>query len=91
MTIFDPPQNPQPLTLTDHQKLLQMITSATPTALPNLVPIGGRLGIFKAEKPFSQCPPQRDSAYTRYKYRSKKSTNGVGIKTPLQRRQEMLV
>ena len=28
--------------------------------------------------------PQRESAYTRYKYRSKKSTNGVGIKTPLQ-------
>ena len=28
--------------------------------------------------------PQREGASTRYKYRAKHSTNGVGIKTPLQ-------
>ena len=41
MAIFDPPQNPHPLT--DHQKkLLLVITSATPTAVPNLVQIRPR-------------------------------------------------
>ena len=46
MAIFDPPQNKHPLT--DHQKnLVQVITSAAPTAAPNLVQIrrwGGLLG-----------------------------------------------
>ena len=38
MAIFDPPQNKHPLT--DHQKkLVQVITSAAPTATPNLVQI----------------------------------------------------
>jgi len=38
MAIFDPsPHYPHPLT--DHQNLLQVITSATPTAVPNLVQI----------------------------------------------------
>ena len=38
MAIFDPPQNKHPLT--DHQKnLVQVITSAAPTAAPNLVQI----------------------------------------------------
>ena len=39
--------------------------------------------IFKAKKPFPHRP-QREGASTRYKYRAKNSTNGVGIKTPLQ-------
>jgi len=37
MAIFDPPQNPHPLTII--KKLLLVITSATPTAVPNLVQI----------------------------------------------------
>jgi len=38
MAIFDPPQNPLPLT--DHQKnLVQVIMSATPRAVLNLVQI----------------------------------------------------
>ena len=39
--------------------------------------------IFKAKKPFPHRP-QREGASTHYKYRAKNSTNGVGIKTPLQ-------
>jgi len=39
--------------------------------------------IFKANKPFPHRP-QREGASTHYKSRAKSSTNGVGIKTPLQ-------
>jgi len=37
MAIFDPPQNPHPLT--DRQKLVQVIASTAPMAVPNLVQI----------------------------------------------------
>jgi len=37
MAIFDPPQNPHPLT--DRQKLVQVIAAMAPTAVPNLVQI----------------------------------------------------
>jgi len=38
---------------------------------------------LRPKKPFPHRP-QREGASTRYKYRAKNSTNGVGIKTPLQ-------
>jgi len=35
--------------------------------------------------------PNGEVAYTRYKYRAKKTINGVGIKTPLQKRKIIII
>jgi len=54
------------------------------TCGPNLVPISESFGTFLAKKTLFPLAAQREGAYMRYKYRAKRSPNGVGIKTPLQ-------